>query len=122
MCAGVYSKLKAFNVKRWPTYTANVGFSTSQPHALKREIYLMMSWAREVESGTKEASRPKEERARKGNDGEGERGRNGPQTHTHGHVHTNTHTLKSIRGGRLQEAVISVSLSRGCFNLAINLY
>ena len=46
MCAGVYSKLKAFNVKWWPTYTANVGFSTSQPHALKREIYLMMSWAR----------------------------------------------------------------------------
>ena len=64
MCAGVYSKLKAFNVKWWPTYTANVGFSTSQPHALKREIYLMMSWAREVESGTREAARQMEERER----------------------------------------------------------
>ena len=37
MCAGVYSKLKAFNVKWWPTYTVNVGFSTNRPHALKKE-------------------------------------------------------------------------------------
>lgn len=56
MCARVYSKLKAFNVKWWPTYTANVGFSTNQPHALKREIYLMMSLSK-VESGSRAAAR-----------------------------------------------------------------
>lgn len=47
-CPRVYSKLKSFGVKWWPTYTANVGFSTVQPPALKSEIYLMMSWSREV--------------------------------------------------------------------------
>lgn len=57
MCARVYSKLKAFNAKWWPTYTANVGFSTNQPHALKREIYLMMSLSKEVESGSRAAAR-----------------------------------------------------------------
>lgn len=57
MCARVYSKLKAFNVKWRPTYTANVGFSASQPHALKREIYLMMSWPRGVASVPPDAAR-----------------------------------------------------------------
>lgn len=79
MCARVYSKLKAFNVKRWPTYTANVGFSTSQPHALKREIYLMMSLEREVESRTREAA--------------GQREKNGPQVYE---FDTDTHMFESI--------------------------
>lgn len=54
MCAGVYSKLKAFNVKRWPTYTADVGFSTIQPCALKREIHLMMSWVAKKKNAARE--------------------------------------------------------------------
>lgn len=64
MCAGVYSKLKAFNVKWWPTYTVNVGLGTKQPHALKREIYLMMSWTREEERGLREPLRHVKERGR----------------------------------------------------------
>ena len=68
MCARVYSKLKAFNVKRWPTYTADVGSSTIQPCALKREIYLMMSWVKK---------KPVSER--KDYEGGGENGENSPQ-------------------------------------------